>query len=317
LTRYRPPEETSDDGITIRNDTGVYEGSEISIYYDPMIAKLCTHAPTRIEAIDAMSNALDAFVVDGIGHNIPFLSALMRHQRWRDGNFSTAFIAEEYPDGFHAITPSRDQCCTLAAVALAVELLRKDRLDRFGDRVKPHSGILHKDWVVRVADADVPIQLVSGAIDYTTDVEVVIDNGQPVRIKSDWTAGDTVWRGLVGDLAVTTQVRPILNGVTIGWQGISVKAQAMSPRTAGLYAMMPAKMPPDTSKMLLCPMPGVVVSLHVVEGQEIKAGDILAVVEAMKMENVLRAERDQIVAKVNAKAGDNLAVDAVIMEFSV
>jgi propionyl-CoA carboxylase alpha chain len=316
LTRYRPPREGVSNGITIRNDTGVYEGSEISIYYDPMIAKLCTHAPTRIEAIDAMSNALDAFVVDGIGHNIPFLSALMRHPRWRDGNFSTAFIAEEYPDGFRAINPNDTQCSSLAAVALCVELLRKDRLDRFSDRVKPHSGNLSAHWVVRVGELDLAVQILSGSLARPLNLEVSINDGAPLRISSDWQPGDTVWKGMIGTVAATMQVRPVLNGLSISWQGVSAIARTMSPRTAALYALMPHKLPPDTSKMLLCPMPGVVVSLSVVEGQEVKAGDILAIVEAMKMENVLRAERDLTIAKVNAKAGDNLAVDAVIMEFA-
>jgi propionyl-CoA carboxylase alpha chain len=316
LTRYRPPAEEIVGGITVRNDTGVYEGAEISIFYDPMIAKLCTHAPTRLKAIDAMSNALDAFVVDGIGHNIPFLSALMRHKRWRDGNFSTAFIAEEYPDGFHAIAPDEHQSRNLAAVALAAELLRKDRLDRFDDRVKPHSGKLTENWVVRVGDRDVSVKIVSGSVAIPLDITVTIDDGKPLVITSAWTPGDPVWTGNVGSLSVTTQVRPVLNGLIISWQGISVKARVMSPRVAELYALMPKKLRPDTSKMLLCPMPGVVVSIAVVQGQEIKAGDVLAIVEAMKMENVLRAERDLTVAKINAKAGDNLAVDAVIMEFS-
>jgi propionyl-CoA carboxylase alpha chain len=316
LTRYRPPLESSEDGITIRNDTGVYEGSDISIYYDPMIAKLCTHAPTRIEAIDAMSTALDGFVVDGIGHNIPFLSALMRHDRWRTGDFSTAFIAEEYPDGFYPIVPNDEQCRNLAAVALAVELLRKDRLDRFADRVKPHSGSLTDEWVVRVGDLDVPVQIVAGTVGSPLNIQVTIDDGEPVVIASDWTPGATVWHGMVGGLRITAQVRPMLNGLTLSWQGVTVNARVMSPRIAQLYALMPVKMPPDTSSMLLCPMPGVIVSLNVVEGQEVKAGDILAIVEAMKMENVLRAERDLVIAKVNAKAGDNLAVDAVIMEFA-
>jgi propionyl-CoA carboxylase alpha chain len=317
LTRYRPPQEGMTNGITIRNDTGVYEGSEISIYYDPMIAKLCTHAPTRLEAIDAMSHALDAFVVDGIGHNIPFLSALMRHPRWRDGNFSTAFIAEEYPDGFHAISPSDDQVRNLAAVALSVELLRKDRLDRFGDRVRPHSGRLIQDWVVRVGSVDVPIKIAAGAVGMPLDLEIVIGGAAPMRVRSDWKPGDAVWNGEIGGQAITMQVRPVLNGLNISWQGITSNARAMPPRVAELYGLMPVKLPPDTSKMLLCPMPGVVVSLNVVEGQEMKAGDVLAVVEAMKMENVLRAERDLTISKINAKAGDNLAVDAVIMEFAV
>ena len=192
LTRYRPPHEgDAGEGVTIRNDTGVYEGAEISIYYDPMIAKLCTHAPTRIEAIDAMSQALDSFVVDGIGHNIPFLTALMRHPRWRNGNFSTAFIAEEYPDGFKQIAPDDEQNNVLAAVALAVELLRKDRLDKHTDRVRPHGGGIKTDWVVRVGDTRVPVSIVSGLVSTPLDMVVAINKanrcasnrpGNPARL---------------------------------------------------------------------------------------------------------------------------------------
>lgn len=316
LTRYRPPIGPQANGITVRNDTGVYEGAEISIYYDPMIAKLCTHAPTRIAAIDAMGEALDGFVVDGIGHNIPFLSALMRHQRWRDGNFSTAFIAQEYPDGFYSVDPSDEQCRNLAAVALSVELQVKSRLDQFSDRAQPHSGALRQDWIVRVGSVNVPIQIITGVVGLPLEIQVTIDDGEPVWIKSDWVLGDIVWRGSIGGVALTAQARPILNGLLIAWQGVSVKAQVLSPRIAQLLDLMPIKSLPDTSNFLLCPMPGVIVALLVVEGQEVRSGDILAVVEAMKMENVLRAERDLIVSKVNAKVGDNLAVDAVIMEFA-
>ncbi len=317
LTRYRPPQEGTKNGVTIRNDTGVYEGAEISIFYDPMIAKLCTHAPTRAGAVEAMSEALDQFVVDGIGHNVPFLSALMRHKRWRDGNFSTAFIAEEYPDGFHGTVPDEDQLRNLAAVAFAVEVLRKDRLDRFNDRVKPHSGVLKTDWVVRVGDARIPIQVVSGKVGIPLNVDVIIDDGEIIEIASGWTPGEAVWSGTVGGLQVYAQVRPVLNGVNIAWQGLSVTAKVMTPRIAQLDANMLVKVPPDTSNVLLCPMPGVVVSIAVHEGQDVKAGETLAIVEAMKMENVLRAEKDLVVAKINATQGENLAVDAIIMEFVV
>jgi propionyl-CoA carboxylase alpha chain len=281
-----------------------------------MIAKLCTHAPTRIEAIDAMSQALDSFVVDGIGHNIPFLTALMRHPRWRNGNFSTAFIAEEYPDGFKQILPDSDQNKILAAVALAVELLRKDRLDGHAERVRPHSGKLKSGWVVRVGDERVSVSVLSGQANGALDLNVSIGNGDPVRILSNWAPGDAVWSGTIGGARINAQIRTVLNGVSIAWQGLSVVARVMSPRIAELDALMPVKLPPDNSKLLLCPMPGVVVSLAVEEGQEVKAGDTLAIIEAMKMENVLRAERDLVVSRINAKQGDSLAVDAVIMEFS-
>jgi propionyl-CoA carboxylase alpha chain len=316
LTRYQPPEEGRFGDVVVRNDTGVTEGAEISMFYDPMIAKLCTWAPTRIEAIDAMSDALDNFVVDGIEHNIPFLSALMQHPRWREGRLSTGFIAEEYPDGFAPISPNADEKAILASVALAVELLRRDRLDRLGGRLAPHSGALKRDWVVKIGDDYISASILEGMISIPMELDLAIEGGKPLTVASDWRPGEPVWNGRVGGRRISAQLRPVANGMKVAWKGMSVTARAMLPRTAELEKLMPEKLPPDTSKMLLCPMPGLVVSISVAEGQEVKAGDTLAVVEAMKMENVLRAERDLTVAKLKAKPGDSLAVDAVIMEFA-
>jgi propionyl-CoA carboxylase alpha chain len=315
LTRYRPPEEGRSGDIVIRNDTGVTEGSEISMHYDPMIAKLCTWAPDRLQAIDAMSEALDDFVVDGIEHNIPFLAALMRHPRWREGRISTAFIAEEYPDGFAAIVPDADEKAVLAAVAIAVELLRRDRLDRLSGRLAPHSGALKPDWVVRLGNEYLNVALGEGMVSIPLEMDMSVEEGAPLTVASDWRPGEPVWRGTVGGRQVAAQIRPVENGVRIAWKGMAATARVMRPRTAELDRLMPAKIAPDTSKLLLCPMPGLVISILVAEAQEVKAGEMLAVVEAMKMENVLRAERDLTVAKINAKPGDSLAVDAVIMEF--
>ena len=315
LTHYRPPQEGVSDGVTVRNDTGVFEGSEISMFYDPMIAKLCTHAPTRLEAIDAMSKALDGFVVEGIGHNLPFLSALMQHPRWREGRLSTGFIAEEYPDGFHPAVPDEAEKAILAAVATTAELKRRDRLDRLGGRLAPHSGRLKKDWVVRIDGDYLMVSIAEGMENGAIDCSVSVNGGDAEPVHSDWRPGDIIWQGSVGNTDVTAQMRPILNGMRISWRGLSVDARVMLPAMAELEKLMPVKLPPDTSKMLLCPMPGLVVSISVAEGQEVKTGETLAVVEAMKMENVLRAERDLVVSKINAKPGDSLAVDAVIMEF--
>ncbi|MCO5065848.1 MAG: acetyl/propionyl/methylcrotonyl-CoA carboxylase subunit alpha [Rhizobiaceae bacterium] len=316
LTRYRPPEEGPSGEAIIRNDTGVTEGSEISMFYDPMVAKLCAWAPTRMQAIDAMSDALDSFVVDGIEHNIPFLSALMQHPRWREGRLSTGFIAEEFPDGFAPIKPDAAQKAVLATIATAVELLRRDRLDRLGGRLAPHSGVIKPDWVVKIDEDYVSVSLRDGMISIPFEADFSVEGGTPVTIASDWRPGEPVWHGTVAGKTVSAQLRPGRKGLRIDWKGMSVTTRAMLPRTAALEKLMPVKLPPDTSKMLLCPMPGLVVSISVKEGQEIKAGDTLAVVEAMKMENVLRAERDLTVTKINCKPGDSLAVDAVIMEFA-
>jgi propionyl-CoA carboxylase alpha chain len=316
LTRYRPPSEGRFGDVVVRNDTGVTEGSEISMFYDPMVAKLCTWAPSRVEAIDAMATALDEFVVDGIEHNIPFLSALMQHPRWREGRLSTGFIAEEFPDGFHPRQPDRAEMSVLAAAATAIEMLRRDRLDRLSGRLAPHSGEAKADWVVKIDDSYIDVKMTEGMPGTPFEADFAIDGAKPVTVVSDWRPGDPVWVGVVGGRPVSIQVRPVQNGNRLAWNGLSVTAKAMLPRTAELEKLMPVKVPPDTSKLLLCPMPGLVVSIAVNEGQEVKAGETLAVVEAMKMENVLRAERDLTVAKLKAKAGDSLAVDAVIMEFA-
>ncbi|MBX3570886.1 MAG: acetyl/propionyl/methylcrotonyl-CoA carboxylase subunit alpha [Mesorhizobium sp.] len=316
LTRYRPPAEGKTGDVIVRNDTGVVEGAEISMYYDPMIAKLCTWAPDRIEAIDAMSEALDQFVVDGIEHNIPFLAALMQHPRWREGRLSTGFIAEEFPDGFAPLTPDPDDKRVLAAVALAAELLRRDRLDRLGGRLAPHSGEIKPDWEIRVGDDYVKAKIFDGMASVPMELDLSLGGGRPVTVISSWRPGEPVWNGTIGGRKVSAQVRTVPNGYRLAWKGMSVTARAMLPRTAELERLMPVKLPPDTSNLLLCPMPGMLVSLAVAEGQEVKAGETLAVVEAMKMENVLRAERDLTVSKINAKPGDSLAVDAVIMEFA-
>jgi propionyl-CoA carboxylase alpha chain len=316
LTRYRPPVEGKSGDVIVRNDTGVTEGSEISMFYDPMVAKLCTWAPKRIQAIDAMAEALDEFVVDGIEHNIPFLSALMQHPRWRAGRLSTGFIAEEYPDGFLPTAPDTQDKAVLAAIAVSVELLRKDRLDRLGGRLAPHSGELKKDWVVRIGDDYLAASVEEGMVSIPMEIDLSIEGQKSFTVASDWRPGEAVWHGTIGKRKIAAQLRPVVNGLGIAWKGMSVVAHPMLPRTAELEKLMPVKLPPDTSKMLLCPMPGLVVSIAVSEGQEVKAGETLAVVEAMKMENVLRAERNLTIQKLNAKPGDSLAVDAVIMEFA-
>jgi len=314
LVKYRPPVEGRNNGITVRNDTGVFEGGEISIYYDPMIAKLVTHAGDRITAIEAMANALDEFVIDGIRHNIPFLSSLMQHPRWRSGNISTAFIAEEYPEGFKPLKAEGDVALRMAAVAAFVDNLGNDRKRQISGQMKVYKPVVFEDKRSVLLDKtryDAHVDSGDGTLLVRFD-----DVGIAHRLESDWAPGLPVWVGLIDGEKVAVQVRAILNGYEISHAGVTVEARVFTRREAELFALMPEKKIADTSRFLLCPMPGLVKNIYVKEGQEVKVGDPLAMVEAMKMENVLRAERDVTVKALKAKEGDSLAVDAVIIEFA-
>ncbi|PWV99997.1 biotin carboxyl carrier protein /biotin carboxylase [Hoeflea marina] len=312
LTRYRPPEEGTVDGVTLRNDTGVTEGSEISMFYDPMIAKLCTHAPDRLTAIDAMADALDRFVVEGIGHNLPFLSALMQHPRWREGRLSTGFIAEEYPDGFGPVEPDEATRERLSIAALTLSHMRGKRsADISGARFHQAARRAHQDKVVRLGRAEL-----NGHIDDADEGYMVGINGhQAVAVTSDWFPGAGIAIFTIDGVRHAIKAEPAAAGWRLRQRGIDIKAQVFSPRIAELARLMPEKAAADTSSLLLCPMPGLVVSIAVVEGQEVQEGQTLAVIEAMKMENVLKAEKRGVIARIPVKAGDSLAVDEVIMEF--
>ncbi len=318
LVKYRPPAEGVANGITVRNDTGVFEGGEISMFYDPMIAKLVTHAPTRAQAIAAQAEALDAFYIDGIQHNIPFLSSVMQNARWQSGNLSTGFIKEEYPDGFKPTTPAGANLKILAAVAAVIDHLSNDRRRAISQQMTGSPVRFAKKRVVKVGDTSVWLA-VSGAAPgpYTT---TFLDNGgkphDTLTLDAPWWPGDPVWHGVVGKDKVAVQIRPIANGINLAFRGIQAPAYVYTEREAQLAALMPVKAAADMSKYLLCPMPGLVKAISVEEGAKVQAGDNLAVVEAMKMENILKAERDGVVKKINAKAGDSLAVDAVILEFA-
>jgi propionyl-CoA carboxylase alpha chain len=322
LTRYRPPEEVSVGGVTVRNDTGVTEGSEISLYYDPMIAKLVTHAPTRKAAIAAQGEALDAFIIEGIRHNLPFLSALMQHPRWQAGRLSTGFIAEEFPGGFKPIVPSEKTANVLAAVAAAVDNVLGERKRRISGQAAGRVVNRERRRAVRIGDREVCLEIVrnephgTAASDDVLTVDI-LGNGEGRHVlASSWRPGEPVWRGTIDGEEVVVQVRATLNGFDLAHRGVEVRAYVYTESEAAAARLMPVKKVADSGKALRCPMPGLVKSVAVAEGQEIKAGDALAVVEAMKMENVLRAERDGVVKSIKAKPGDSLAVDAVIMEFA-
>jgi propionyl-CoA carboxylase alpha chain len=300
--KYRPPQESHFEGTTVRNDTGVYEGGEISIWYDPMIAKLCTHAPTRSAAITAMADALDGFYVDGIQHNIPFLSAIMENPRWQSGALSTGFIAEEFPEGFQGNTLSEDLAARLVHAATVLDHIENRRKRRITTQLNGRA-------VAFAHEREVKLGKTWHKVEITAETERHAD-------ECGWVPGAPVLTTEFGGKPLTVQVRRIPNGYRLAHRGIVLDAYVYTGREAELARLMPDKKAADTSKKLLCPMPGLVVSIAVSEGQEVKAGEPLAIVEAMKMENILRAERDVTVKKLNAKQGDSLAVDAVIMEFA-
>ncbi|WP_156408361.1 MULTISPECIES: acetyl/propionyl/methylcrotonyl-CoA carboxylase subunit alpha [unclassified Ensifer] len=312
LTRYRPPVEgANDDGTVIRNDTGVFEGGEISMYYDPMIAKLCTWGPDRLTAVEAMAEALDQFEVEGIGHNLPFLSAVMQQQRFRDGRLTTAYIAEEFADGFHGVTPDEASARKLAAIAVSINQVLQERASQISGTIGNHRRIVGYDWVVNLADMD--FALTSGAS--ADGAYVRFEDGTSASIAGDWTPGRTLATFNIDNQPMSVKVELTGTAIRLRWRGIDVIARVRSPRVAELAKLMPKKLPPDTSRMLLCPMPGVITSVTVRAGDTVEAGQSLAIVEAMKMENILRAEKRATVKRVAVIAGASLAVDELIMEF--
>jgi propionyl-CoA carboxylase alpha chain len=313
LVKYRPPPEGTKHGITVRNDTGVYEGGEISIHYDPMIAKLVTHAPDRLAAIEAQATALDAFVIDGIRHNIPFLSALMQHPRWREGRLSTGFIAEEFPDGFAPMQAAGETERRLAVVAAHIDHGLNARKRRISGQLRaPEHFQFEAKRVVAMGRARIELE-----VDATTGkTEIVFADGRRVKVHSAWKPGDLLWRGTVDGEEIAVQTRSILNGYALSHAGVTADTRVFTHREAQLAALMIERAGADGSKTLLCPMPGLVKAILVKPGQEVKVGEQLCIVEAMKMENVLTAERDATIKAILAKEGDSLAVDAVIMEFA-
>ncbi len=318
LKRYRPPVEgTLASGSIIRNDTGVYEGGEISMYYDPMIAKLCTWGEDRGVAINTMRHALDEFELDGIGHNIPFLQAVYDHDRFERGDITTAFIAEEYPDGFEGGDENSGHMRKIAAVCALMHDISEHRSAEISGALANHERHIPDEWAVQIGDLHFAADI-KGEHGLRT---IVMDNAEEdksaieMEVLTSWKPGQALVRAFVDNKAFNFSARKISEGYQVKHRGCEFKVAVRTPRSAELAKLMPVKIAPDTSNLLLCPMPGVIVSVMVEEGQEVQDGQALAVVEAMKMENTLRAEKKGVIAKINAKAGDNLAVDEVIMEF--
>ena len=307
LVRYQSPKETHH----VRVDTGVTEGGEISIYYDPMIAKLITFGADRTEAIQHMRSALDSYYIRGVNHNIGFLSALIAHSRFQSGNITTNFIAEEYPDGFHPQDLPAEDPIIQVIVAASIHHAYQQRAASISGQVAEHGRQVDDTWVVVTRDGHQPVTVRKIADGYS-----VIVDGTTHEFQTDWQPGEPLLRGnLVGDKNLVIQVERENIAYRLTHGGSQDDVLVLSPAHAELNALMPVKEPPDTSKLLLSPMPGLLISLAVAEGQEVKAGEELAVIEAMKMENVLRAERDTVVSSIKATTGESLMVDQVIMDF--
>ncbi len=313
LVRYQPPVEPwEDDGSAngrrgihgVRVDDGVFEGGEVSMFYDPMIAKLITWGETRDEAADLQVQALDAFQLEGLGHNVDFLSAIMQHERFRSGELTTGFIAEEYPEGFEGAPPSPDLQRNLAAIGGVIATLDGDRARRIDQQLAERT-LATGDWAVRIGDTDFAVSLEEDAI--TVD-------GEPVALDMEYSPGATMIDLEVGDEGMTVQLAKTRVGYDITARGATHSLRILPAHIAPLADHMIEKIPPDLSKFLICPMPGLLVKLHVEEGDEVQPGQPLATVEAMKMENILRAEKQGVIAKVNADEGESLAVDAIILE---
>ena len=309
LTRYRPPTESVTKECVIRNDTGVFEGGEISMFYDPMIAKLCTWSTNRKKAISAMENALDRFEIEGIGHNLPFLSAVMGHTRFKSGNITTAFIDEEYPDGFEGVNPSDDILDVLSVTALIITRMKMQRIsarDSTFDNPVPKEDNL----VTRIARKNTNVTISDVKDGYKISFEK-----KSFEASIKYELGGTLAELSINGNQHAVKVTPVIGGYLLRLRGVEQVVKVMNSRIAELSDLMPDKLPTDTSKFLLCPMPGLVVSIMVSEGDIIEEGQSLAMVEAMKMENVLRAEKHGKVSKISVAEGDSLAVDEIIMEF--
>jgi propionyl-CoA carboxylase alpha chain len=330
LTRYRPPEQRAAGPMAergtwaaavgvggapgetaVRNDTGVFEGGEISVFYDPMIAKLCTWAPDRDAALAAMREALGTFEIEGIGHNLPFLETVMEHPVFAAGEMTTAFIEEEFPDGFEGAALPFEDLRRLAACAAAMHRVSEIRRTRISGRLDNHERRVGADWVVTLGGERFELSIEADREGAT----VRFLDGTTHRLASDWTPGTTLARLEVDGAPVVARVEKITQGFRMRLRGAELTARVRTPRQAKLAALMPVKEAADTSRLLLCPMPGLVTRIDVGPGEAVEEGQALCVVEAMKMENVLRAERRGTVARVNASPGDSLAVDDVILEF--
>ena len=305
LVRYRPPAEHAGE-TTVRNDTGVVEGSDISMFYDPMIAKLSTHAPTRERATAAMVRALDEFLIEGVEHNIPFLSAVMDQDRFREGRLTTGYIAEEFPGGFQGLEPTAEQADLMLAAAAWMHRLQASR--------RANGGTLRSEWIVAAGASKRRVRLQPTEDGLRI---ALLDEGRSLELAEvDWRPGWPLFRAKLDGKAFTLHAAPAAEGFRLRHRAASQRLLVLTPRSAELHEKLPERAPADTSRLILSPMPGLVVSISVEPGQAIKSGQTVAIVEAMKMQNIIRAERDGVVKTVGAGPGDSVAADEVLVELA-
>ena len=308
ITRFLPP---SDDSGKVRVDTGVYEGGEISMHYDSMIAKLICHGDTRQQALERMRDALNAFLIRGVSSNIPFQAALMQHPRFVSGIFTTAFIADEYPNGFVAADVPHDDPALLAAVAAFARRRYIDRAVQISGQMGGHSRTVGSNWVVFIGETHYPMTLGEIEGGYS-----IVCEGKRYDLVSGWQFRDLVFSGTCNGQTICLQIERSGLDYRISHFGKQVRAVVMTAKADRLLALMPVKQAPDMSKFLLSPMPGLLREVVVHEGQKVRAGERLGIIEAMKMENILKAEKDAVVKRIVAQPGESLAVDQVIIEFA-
>jgi propionyl-CoA carboxylase alpha chain len=303
LVRYDPPVEGEHEGYTVRNDAGVREGDEISMYYDPMISKLCTWAPTRLAAVDGMARALEDFHIEGLGQNIPFLAAVMDQERFRTGALATSYIVDEFPEGFDGTTPTTFQIDVMSAAGVAMHRVMSARA----------GSPPRNDWRVFVGHAGRAVAVADTGEGLTL---TLAEDGRVMGLTDVvWRPGQAQFRGRLDGRAFTVNVAPAAEGFVIRHRAAKQKVLVLSPRSAELHGKIPEKKPADTSKMIISPMPGLVVSMDVEVGQTVREGEVVCVIEAMKMQNIIRAEREGVVKVVSAKGGDSVAADEVLVEF--
>jgi propionyl-CoA carboxylase alpha chain len=317
LTTYRPPRAEAIEGAVLRIDDGVEEGSAISLFYDPMIGKLVTHASSRAAAIKAQALALDSFAIAGIAHNIPFLSALMNHPRFMAGKLSTAFIKNEFPEGFEPRPFDKNELHRFAAVAGAIDNLSNERRKRISGQLGGRSYVFPPRRIALLNEAQVFFEVT--ALGRETSIRILDKKAKEIDkfvLVSNWKPGERVWQGTINGEKIAVGLQAFANGFWLSRAGYHVKSHVFTEREAELYRLMPPEDAKSNRTSIICPMPGLVKAIYVKMGQGVKAGEVVAVVEAMKMENQLRSERDGVIKSIGVKVGDILSVDAVMMEFA-